>query len=313
MSEAEIKFTALETNEIFEKEKRDSIIEQINSYFGNPEIFQHKSGNTNIGGQTKWIMEKKYVWKVNHLDIFLKNIPDEKKSPPTKDWNDIFKSRISLVYIVGLECKELPYFQLMIYVQLSLDSKIPIIVDSYRLITPFRIFLQNLNGLSNKVYEMDKIRPRFHTHHIYSSLASYRTGTAMLSKLIPMQQDDKKYKREPNNLSRSIRQLPGLSYFGLPTVLSAVNFDGGVLSFVTHHEQFGGGGELQSCGVVFTQELQVNVCIPEFERQGIEKDIQMFSPNVSSFFTVTGGINLHLFLTGLVTWLSYLEITRNEM
>jgi len=59
MSESEVEFSVLETNEIFEKKEKDFVIQKINDIFGQPKISENKSGNTNIGGQTKWILEKK--------------------------------------------------------------------------------------------------------------------------------------------------------------------------------------------------------------------------------------------------------------
>jgi hypothetical protein len=160
---------------------------------------------------------------------------------------------------------------------------------------------------------MSTLKPRFHTHHIVNSSHDLVIGIKELSTLLSMQKQNDEFEVKPSKESKNIRELYCLSYFGLATVLSAINFDGDVLSFISHHEQFGGGGELQSCGITFVQEPQVNVCIPEFVRQGIEKEIKMFSPNTNVFFSVMGGINLHLFLTGLTTWLAYFEIIRQEM
>jgi len=311
--QSKTKFSAIETNEIFEKEQRDAVIQKINIDFGEPSFFENKSGNTSIAGHTKWILEKKYVWIVNDFTIFLKGLDDQQKQPNPQTFNDSFQHRIQQVYLVGLECKELPYFQLMIYVQLSPESKIPVIIDSARLAVPFQIYLQNLEGLSSSVYEMSTIKPRFHMHHVVSSGDELQKGTDALRELISSQQNDKQFKLIPNEQSIALRELSLLQSFNLPTVMSAINFIGGILSFITHYEQFGGGGELQTCGLTIVQEHQVNVCIPEFDKQGIEKEIQMFSPNLQVFFSVTHAMNLHLFISGLLTWLSYFEITRNNM
>jgi len=304
-------YSALVTHEIFEKEKIDEVNKKLILDFGKPSIFENKSGNTTIAGQTNWVLEKKRVWKITNFDLFLKDLKDEQKKSHPKDFDSIFKSRIKMGYVVGLECKELPYYQVVIFIQLSGTSKVPVIIDSLRLIVPFQKYLEKFDGISMKVFANSKNKPRFYTHHISDSVTDYKKGLSLVKKLEQLQEKNHIHKIKPNAQSKAIRNLPILNQFGLPSILSAVNYEGGVLAFALNSEQFGGGGELQGCGITFTD--RPDVCVPDFSRQGIEKDIRMFSSNIEIFFSVFGGIDLHLFLTGLSTWLSYFEIIMNEL
>lgn len=313
MTASTIKFSALETNDIFEKDQKEHIIQKLNECFGQPSVFENKSGNTSISGHTNWILEKKHVWKVDDFEIFLKYIDDKQNEPDQRNFAQVFKSKIQQVYLVGLECNELPYFQLLIYVQLSLESEQSAITDSAKLIVPFQLYLQSLNGLSNQVYEMSRIKPRFHMHHVINSEDDLQEGTKSVRELLSLQYQNKKFRLRSTQHSKKLRELSLLQVFSLPTVLSAINFDGDVLSFITHYEQFGGGGELQTCGVTITHEYQISVCLPKFDSQGIEKEIKMFGPNLETFFSVTSAMNIHLFVTGIFTWLSYFEIVRNKL
>ena len=112
--------------------------------------------------------------------------------------------------------------------------------------------------------------------------------------------------------SKALRELPILQEFGLPTILTAINFYENVLSFITHYEQFGGGGELQTYGVAIRYEHETNVRSQEVDEQQIAEKIRMFCPNLAVFDSATDAMNIHLFITGLLTWLAYLEKIREK-
>ena len=307
-----IEFSALEVNEIFEKDRKESIIQKINECFGQPCVFDDKSENTSASSHTEWMSEQKHVWEVNDFEIFLKDLEDEQRRLDSKNFGQSFKNKIRHVYLVGLECKELPYFQLMIYAQLLLDTDTTVVADTARLAVPFQLYLQNLNGLSNAVYNTSA-NPRFHMHHVVNSIDDLKNGTDTLHELLAIQQNDIQHEILPTKQSKKIRELPVLREFGLPRILSAINYYGNVLSFVTHYEQFGGGRELQTCGVTIIRDHQNSSYISRPDKQQIAKAIQMFDPTLDLFFSTTHAINLHLFVTGLLTWLSYFEITRNDL
>ena len=307
-----IEFSALEVNEIFEKSQKESIIQKINECFGQPCIFGNKLGNTNIGGHTRELSEQKHVWEVNDFEMFLESLGDGQKEPDSKNFDQFFKDRIQCVYLVGLECKDLPYFQLMIYVQLILYTSATVVTDSARLVVPFQSYLQNLNGTSNKVYNTS-VNPRFHVHHVVDSIGDLEIGINALHELQTMQQNDIQYKIHPTEQSKRLRELPILREFGLPTILSAINYYGNALSFITHYGQFGGDRELQTCGVTIIGDHQNIPYIPKPDKRQIAEAIRMFDPNLNVFFITTDAMNLHLFVTGLLTWLSYFEITRNDL
>ena len=307
-----IEFSALEVNEIFEKNQKESIIQKINECFGQPCVFDDKSENTNVSSHTRWISEQKHVWEVNDFETFLKDLEDEQKKLHSKNFEQSFKNKIQHVYLVGLECKELPYFQLMIYAQLLLDTDVTVVADSAKLVVPFQLYLQNLNGLSNKVYNTSA-NPRFHIHHVVDSIDDLEMGINALRELYTMQQNDIQYKTHPTEQSKRLRELPVLREFGLPKILSAINYYSNALSFVTHYEQFGGGRELQTCGVTITHGHQADSYIPKPDKQQIAAAIQMLEPNLDVFHSITHAMNTHLFITGLLTWISYFEITRNDL
>ena len=306
-----IEFSALEVNEIFEKKQKECIIEKIKKDFGEPCICDHKSGNTTVSGMTKWIREKKCIWKANNLEKFRIAQKEKEKKQDSKSNNQNFLNRVQQVYLVGLECKELPYFQVMIYVQFLLETETKVVTNSARLIKPFQIYLQNLNGLSNKVYE-SSLKPRFHVHHIVYSKEILERGRNALRELRLLQQNDLQYGILPTEHSKALRELPILQEFVLPTILTAINFYGNVLSFITHYEQFGGGGELQTYGVTIRYEHETNVRSQEVDEQQIAEKIRMFCPNLAVFDSATDAMNIHLFITGLLTWLAYFEKIREE-
>ena len=312
MSKSIIDFSSLEVNEIFEKNQKEPIMRKINKCFGQPYVFDNKSGNTSVGGHTRWISEQKHVWEVNDFEVFLKTLEDRQREPDSENFDQSFKNKIQQVYLVGLECKELPYFQLMIYAQLLLDTDDTVVTDSARLAIPFQLYLQNLNGLSNKVYNTSA-NPRFHIHHVVNSIDDLEIGINTLRELQSLQQNDVQHEMHPTEQSKKLRELPVFREFHFPTILSAINYYGNVLSFITHYEQFGGGGELQTCGVTITRDRQDGSYMPRPDKQQIAKEIQMFSPNLDAFFSTTHAMNLHLFVTGLLTWLSHFEIARNDL
>ena len=311
MIRSTMSFSVLETNEIFAKDQQNDIIQTVRRHFGEPTIFTGESGYTSIDGRSRYISEKKWIWEISDLDVFLKNLDSKQINSAIKDIEQDFPKKIHRVYLIGLCCKELPYFQLMIYAQLTLKTDAKIIGHTAKLAIPFQMYLQTLNGLSTKVYQ-ETIKPRCHMHHVINSVDYLRQGQQAICALRLMQRGDAQDELRSTEHSASLRKLPVMKDLPYPTILSAINVHQNVLSLVTHYEQFGGGGELHTCGVTI-QDPQNDPETIMSSKQQVSQKIRMFSPNLDVFNSPPDAINLHLILSGLLTWLSFFEITRNNL
>ena len=258
--------------------------------------------------ETVRIKESKFVWKISQVEKFLIEL-ETLKDQDIPDNLDL-KSTVKSIHIIGLMCKELPYFQLVIYVELNAVSVNPLI-NTYDLAKPFQIFLENFDGLSKTVYHMSRRKPRYYSHHIIESNEALQNGIRAVQNIIASSKTQSDVFSRSNEFSEIIRGLPLIRGFGIPTLLSVVSPAGNILPISSHIEQYSGGGVLQYFTIAYT--TTPHICTPDLVRQGLEKEIKMFSPNVNVIYDVFGGINLHLFLAGLWTWISYCDITVNHI
>ena len=299
--------SALGINEIFEKSQNKEIIKILSDQFGEPKVSTEQSGDTTMSGHTISISEKKWVWEIRDFSRFY-DLFDEDSEESAVNPFETFQDVIQRVFLIGLYCEELPYFQVVIYIQFSLKTHNTIINNSAKLAIPFQRYLQSLNGLSSVVYQ-EEVKPRLHMHHIIHSSYHFDLGFDSIRNLRQMQQQDKQYESRPTEYSKNLRELPILRELPYPTILSSINLYHNLLALITHYEQFGNGRELQTCGITVLKDLHDN---PEkiINNQNPTERIKMFSPNLNIFDFSIGAINLHLFISGLLTWLSYFEITR---
>jgi len=303
-------FSCFTVHEIFAKDEYEKVNEKISTHFGQPMIYEITSLNTKLSRETNRISETKFVWKVSDIEKFLDNIVSATKKTDQKYDLDL-NAVIELIYVVGMTCKELPYYQLVIYVQFKTPNKVNSIIYSYDLAIPFQIFFEEFDGLSNKVYHMSKRKPRYYSHHVIESQKELNEGMNAVQNMISKMRENVHITQEPSDYSEVIRKLPLIQDFVIPTLLSVVSPAGNILPLSSHVEQYSGGGVLQSFTISLSSTPQVFV--PNFSKQGIEKEIRMFSPNINVISDTFGGINLHLFLSGLTTWISYCDITVNEI
>lgn len=158
---------------------------------------------------------------------------------------------------------------------------------------------------------MSRRKPRYYSHHIIESKEALQNGIRAVQNTIASAKTQSDVFSRSNEFSEIIRGLPLIRDFGIPTLLSVVSPVGNILPISSHIEQYSGGGVLQYFTVAYT--TTPHICTPDLVRQGLETEIKMFSPNVNVIYDVFGGINLHLFLAGLWTWISYCDITVNHI
>ena len=306
MINSTLAFSALETNEIFESTQKSQVLEKICKSFGSPTVFSRKTGYTTLDGRSKTISEDKWIWEITNPTTFLEFLDDNHIA---QDLKQVFHNTIQRTYMVGLYSKDLPYFQLMIYAQLSFETDVNIISQTTKLAIPFQTYLQNLDGFSPKVYKRSEI-PRCHMHHVIYSEDYFSKSLRIIDEL-RSQQSNTQQEPHVTPYTTYLRQLPILRDLPYPTILSSVNVHLNVLSFITHYEQLGDGGELQTCGMTLTNDPKQILIMSS--KQQVADNINMFAPNLDIFDSVAGAISLHLFFSGLITWLMYFEDIREGL
>lgn len=299
-SETMSTYAFFETNEIFEKDRIGEINEIISSELRiQPTQHTGASLNTLLRGKTIRTIEKKYIWRITEPEI-IQNILNWANFEIDRVDHVITPHDYESVFCVGIECEELPYYQVIFFVKIRDVFNFHPLFFTHQLSEPFRIWLERFNGLSFRAYNMSRRMPRVHVHVVQEEniqnitmwnqiIRRIRTDYFVNKQLSDINPDD----------SDKIWNIPFIRNFTIPYLLSCTTTSANIFSLSGHLEQIGGGGELQTFGLSFSNTP--NVFLPN-EPLNVERDLRMFSSNVNVVNSVFGGINLHLFFSGLTTW-----------